>query len=397
MRNILSLLEEATNGNCYKSYKYCADQELTIPTITYDENQNLTPVKDKYGETDTTLKKSKDLTAFSKKIFNDEPLFKLFLDGSRRTYKVDDIEINRRIFPIMAGQLGVACCERKSPSKFACRELENSLVISLPSEANPEVKNSELFFNKLKDKINEVERVKKTGVKFSKLLSYSSKTLETYGDIENKKYEHLGIAMIQDEMIDLEKKIVAHLASKNTLNENCYLLKDGSLQYKPMKTGEYKELTKIKNNYRRVIGVSKLFNPELFKDRSNKSNAAAIANLPLFNRTPVFMYQHDFEKQSYLGEYKFSIWYVRIRDTNRTESPFAGVVKIEKILITENENEVGLDSDLVDIITANIINERNPVCYGRDSRWANHLYPVYLTEQFLKSQYLSDLHFLNLF
>jgi hypothetical protein len=397
MRNILSLLEDATNGNCYKSYKYCADEELTIPTIAYEENQDLTPVKDRYGETDSTLKKPKDLTALAKKISGDEPLFKFFLDGSRRTYKVDDIEINRRIFPIMAGQIGVACCERKSPSKFKCREMENNLVISLPSEANPEIKNSELFFNKLTDKINSVERVKKTGVKFSKLLSYSSRKIETVGDVENKKYEHLGIAMIQDEMIDCEKKIVARLTAKNILNENNYLLKDGSLQYKPMKTGEYRELTKIKNNYRRVIGVSKLFNPELFKDRSNKSNAAAIANMSLYSRTPAFMFQHDFEKQSYLGDYKFSIWYVRIRDRKRTESPFAGVVKIEKILITENENEDGLDSDLIDIITANIINERNPVCYGKDSRWANHLYPVYLTEQFLKSQYLSDLHFLNLF
>jgi hypothetical protein len=397
MNKILELLEDATNGSCYKSYKYCADQELTVPTIAYEENQNLTILKDRFGETDTTLKKAKNLEIFAKKISNDKPLFKFFLDGSRRTYKVDDIEINNRIFPIMAGQIGVACCERQSPSKFKCKEAESSLVISLPSEANPEIKNSSLFFNNLTNKINNVERIKKTGVKFSKILSYSSKKVEIIEDIENKRYEHLAIAMIQDEMIDCEKKIVSALTAKNVLNEDNYLLKDGSLQYKPMQTGEYKELTKIKNNYRRVIGVSKLFNPELFKDRSNKSNAAAIANLPLYSRTPAYMFQHDLEKQKFLGDYKFSIWYVRIRDKNRTESPFAGIVKIEKILITEKENEEGVDSALVDVITANIINERNPVCYGKDSRWANHLYPVYLTEQFLKSRYLSDYHFLNLF
>jgi hypothetical protein len=397
MGNILSLLEDATNGNCYKSYKYCADEEMTVPTVNYEESASFTILKDRFGETDTTLKTTKDLTGFSKKISNDEPLFKFFLDGTRRTYKVDDIEINKRIFPIMAGQVGVACCERKSPSKFKCKELENNLVISLPSEANPETKNSELFFNNLCDKINNSDRVKKAGTKFSKLLSYSSRKLETFGDVENKQYEHLGIAMIQDEMIDSEKKIVSTLTSRNVLSENNYLLKDGSLQYKPMKTGEYKELTKIKNNYRRVVGVSKSFNPELCKDKSGKSNAAAIANLPLYHRTPAFMFQHDREKQSFLGDYKFSIWYVRIRDVKRSESPFAGVVKIEIILITENENEEGLDSALVDVISANIINERNPVCYGKDSRWANHLYPVFLTEQFLKSKYLSDLHFLNLF
>lgn len=397
MNTVLKLLESETDGKCYRSFRYCADEELRVPTIAYDETINLSPVNGQNGETDRTLTKPKNLKQFADKLSPEPPLFNYFLDGSRRTYKIDDIEINRRIFPIMAGQIGVACCERKSSSNFKSNEVDRSMVISLPSEANQEVKNSDLFFNNLTGKINNIDRIKNTGVHFSKLLPYSSKKIELFDDIESKHYEHLGIAMIQDEMIDCEKKIVAKLVSKNALNENSYLLKDGSLQYKPMKTGEYKELTKIKNNYRSVIGVSKLFNPELFKDSNKKSNAAAIANLELFSRTPAFMFQHDLEKQSYLGDYKFSIWYVRIRGREKTESPFAGVLKIEKILITENEIENGLDSDLVDIITANIINERNPVCYGKDSRWANHLYPIYLTEQFLKSQYLSDLHFINLF
>jgi hypothetical protein len=98
-----------------------------------------------------------------------------------------------------------------------------------------------------------------------------------------------------------------------------------------------------------------------------------------------------------VGNVFFAIWYVRIREAERTESPFAGVLKVEKILITDDENENGLNSEEVDLITANIINERNPVCYGKDSRWANHLYPVYITENFIKSKYLSDINFLNLF
>ncbi len=153
MRKILSLLEEVTNGTCYTSYRYCADEELRVPTLNYEESY-FTLLKDKYGETDTTLKKTKDLESLSKKILSDKPLFQYFLDGSRRTYKVNDIEINKRVFPIMAGQIGVACCERLTPDKFKCRELDNNLVISLPTEANPETRNSELFFNNLTDKIN---------------------------------------------------------------------------------------------------------------------------------------------------------------------------------------------------------------------------------------------------
>lgn len=394
MGHILKLLEDETNGICYKSYRYCVDQEIRRPAINYEDSHHFTLLKDRYGETDNSLKQTKDLSKKATQLSKSEPLFKFFLDGTRRTYKVDDIEINKRIFPIMAGQIGVACCERSSYSQFKCNELENNLVIALPSEANADPRNAELFFNSLKGKINTIDRVSKIGILFSKILSYSSKMNQESQDL---KYEHLGIAAIQDEMVDSEKKIVSILAAKNLLNENNYLVKDGSLQYKPMKTGEYKELSKIKNNYRWVVGVSKLFNPEFSKDRSGKSNAASLANLPLYHRTPAYMFQHDREKWSYLGDYKYSVWYVRIRDKKHSDSPFSGILKIEKILITENENEYGIESDLVDVITANIINERTPVCYGKDNRWANHLYPVFVTEQFMNSKFISDIHLLNLF
>lgn len=387
MDKILELVEAETDGKCYKSFRYCADEELRIPTVSYEDSQTFTICKDRYGETDTTLKNTKSVNSLAKKLSTHKPLFQFFLDGSRRTYKVDDIEINRRIFPIIAGQLGVACCERQSPSSFKNAQLENNLILALPTAANPNSKNPELFFNLLKDKINGTKRIQSATVKFSKILSYSSAVQD-----EGKKYENLGIAAIQNEMYQTEVKVVAALYQKNLLKEDVYLIKDGSLAYSKMQTGDYKEISKIKNHYKRVVGVSKLFNPELCKDRSGKSNADKIAKLSLFHRTPAYMHQ-----ESFTGDARFSIWYLRIREAYRTDSPFSGVVKIEKILVTEDEIENGLATEEVDIITANIINERNPVCYGKDSRWANHLYPVYLTESYIKSKYLSDIYFLNLF
>ena len=62
-----------------------------------------------------------------------------------------------------------------------------------------------------------------------------------------------------------------------------------------------------------------------------------------------------------------------------------------------DEEDNGIESDDIDMISANLIIERNPTCYGTDKRWANHLYPVFLTESFVKSKYLSDEFFLNLF
>jgi hypothetical protein len=386
MNKILEILASETNGTCYKSFRYCADEKFKIPSLDYHEGQEFTIKRDRYGETDQNGK-TKDLSSYAERTKNNAPLFRYFLDGSRRTYKIDDLEINRRIFPIMAGQIGVACCERKNPDEFKCAEMEFSLVISLPTIANPNSSNSMQFFNSLTSKINQTKRVQNTHIDFSKVLSYNSNKQE-----DGQNFENLGIATIQDEMIECEKKIVANLYKKNLLNDKNYLIKDGSLQYTPIKSSDFKELSKFKNHYRSVIGVSKMFNPELCEDRSGKSNADKIANLGLYHRTPVYMYQSD-----RVGNVNFAIWYVRIRDIQHTESRFSGVLKIEKILITDDENENGLDSSEVDLITANVINERNPVCYGKDARWANHLYPVFLTESFIKSKYLSDLNFINLF
>ena len=193
-------------------------------------------------------------------------------------------------------------------------------------------------------------------------------------------------------MMDIEKQFVMQLVSDNAIDENHFLLKDGSLEYRAARNESEYDLVKIKNNFRWVVGVSKSFNPEFDKDSQSKSNAHKIASLPLYHRTPAYMY-----KSNRTGGVRYAIWYLRIRAPQYSSSPFAGIVKIEKILITPDEEEHGMDSEMVDLISANIINERNPVCFGQDDRWANHLYPIFLTETFAKSQYLSTNYFLNIF
>lgn len=388
MEKLLDIVSEQTNGKCYTSFRYCADDEIRLPTLDFDtKEKGISVVQKEFGETDTDLTKSKNLKPLADKLTNGDPLFHFFLDGSRRTYKVDDIEINRNVYPILAGQIGVACCQRISPSQFKCAEFEHNLVLSLPKAANPTGADATLFFNSLTGKINKTKRLEKAGYEFSKILSYESSKKDA-----DVKYEHKGIATIQDEMIETEKRIVAQLSSKKIINPDRYLIKDGSLQYAPSRSSSFKELSKFKSHYKCVVGVSKMFDPELCRDNNNKSNADKIAMLPIYHRTPAFKY-----KSEKVGNVYFAVWYVRIRESHRTHSPFSGVVKVEKILITDDEIDYGLDSQEIDIITSNIINERNPVCYGKDARWANHLYPVYLTETYIKSKYLSDLNFLNLF
>jgi hypothetical protein len=388
MGKILTFLEKTTQADrSYQSFKYCFES-VDVPTLLYDDKQKIVFNSDKNGETDKGLKTTKSLQEKAKKISEqEEPLFKYFLDGSRRTYKIDDIAYSNRVYPIISGQIGVACCERKNRDSFKNLLFEHQLVLAMPSCANIDGGNHELFFNRCINELNQLSFLKKIDIKFDKFLVYKDEVLK-----EGDKYENKGIAKIQDEMIESEKRLVNSLVQKNKLNDSAYLIKDGSLEYMKTSVTDSKELAKLKSNYKRVIGASKSFNPELCKDSKNKSIAQSIAELPLFHRTPAFKYSVE-----RIPDVLFSVWYLRIREQRRTASPFDGILKLEKILITDKEIEEGLDSDEIDRISCHIINERSPTCYGSDNRWANHLYPIYLTENFIKSQYLSDVCFLNLF
>lgn len=390
MGKILHFIAKETQGECFTSFKYCYDS-MAAPTIEYENGESSYINLKEYAE-DEHNPKPRDMRGRAEICMHGAPLFKYFLDGSRRVYKVDDIQYDKKVFPIVSGQISVACCSRELNEDYTFRsfrhiEEETYPVLCLPVTANGEGIDNDIFFRNLRYKINSLPQLISAGVQIEKVLYYRTK-LEGRETFENK-----GIARIQDEMVDCEKKIVSSLVSRRLLTQDSYLIKDGSIQYKPMKTGNYRELAHIRNNYRHVIGVSKKFNPNLMRDLKDQSSAGQIARLPLYHRTPAFLWQPGEE----WGNVNFAIWYVRLRDIKRTESPYAGIIKVEKMLMTGHEAEYGLSTDEIDTITANLINERNPVCYGTDARWANHLYPVYMTECYCKNRFKSDYYFLNLF
>lgn len=392
MGKILDYIARETQGKRFASFKYCYD-DIAVPNIEYDSNEDHYINMKEYAESNHDPK-VRDMSRRAELCRQGPPLFKYFLDGSRRVYKVDDIQYDKKVYPVISGQISVACCERVMNGDNTFHSFhhvkdadESYSVICLPVTANGEGVENSVFFTNLKNKLNEHPLIAKSGVNIGKILHYLTR-IEGRETLENK-----GIAKIQDEMVECEKSIVATLVSRHLLTQESYLIKDGSIQYKQMKTGDYKELARIRNNYRHVVGVSKRFNPNLMKDNRGQSSAGIIASLPLFHRTPAFLWNPGPE----WGNVNFAIWYVRVRSRNFTSTPYSGVLKIEKMLMTGSENDNGLMTDEIDTITANIINERNPVCYGNDVRWANHLYPVYMTESYCKSRFRSDIQFINLF
>ena len=50
---ILNFIAQETNGRCYQSFRYCADDEIRMPTLDYeDKGSDFSLVKNSYGETE---------------------------------------------------------------------------------------------------------------------------------------------------------------------------------------------------------------------------------------------------------------------------------------------------------------------------------------------------------
>ena len=384
---IMSCLAKETGGTSYKAFKYGLDH-TDKPTVDYDENGIIWKA---YGETQhlTKYRSLRDRALELQE--NHEYILTYFLDGSRRVYKVDDIAYNlggnrTGIYPAIAGQIGVACTHRVN-RRLSLAHIDQEIVIALPDMADKDGRNG--YFNALARKINSLPVLTNAGVEISDILKYMT-------DKDTEKFSDKGVARIQERMMQKEIDMVARLVRNGEINQDNYLVKDGSLEYRPSseEKRDEKALMKFKQNYNWVIGVSKSFNPDICLDVDGHANPRFIADLPYLHRTPVSKYINP----KWFGDYlEFAVWYIRIRPKERTRTAFNGIVKVEKILVKEKEVAHGMDSDDVDTISASIINERVPVCYGSDLRWANHLYPIYLTESLLKSKYLSTDAFLHLF
>ncbi len=374
MGNILQFLAAETNGESYRTTKFELDAENPAAHIEYSAPPEI--VLKHAGETHPpTIYLPLKSHRVAPQILN------YFLDGSRRVFKVDDIAYQhgsrKMIYPIVAGQVVAGCC-RRVDKKLHAENFSAEIVLAVPDVTNPRSFDGG-FFPALVNKLNE-----RSKIKISKILPYSTSNKPA------EKFEDRAVAKIMEHMHDTEKNLVAELVRRGKLDQKNYLVKDGSLEYRILPNKKFNA-----KNYSFVIGVSKKFNPLLVKDSSDKINPGIVADLPALCRTPVTIFQRE---DNFHGGNKFAVWYLRLHDKKFSDSPFDGVVKVEKILVTDAEI-VGekIDSDEVNLLSAYLLNERNPVCYGADSRWANHIYPIFLTESFIKSRFISAETFLHLF
>lgn len=364
MGSILSVVEKYSGGKCFPSNRLHLDD--IIPDEYQDKDEKFNTQK--IFETSKAAEKRR-LTTFK----SDISLFKYFLDGSRRTYKIVDFaSTDGKYLPIVAGQIGTAVCLRE---KKVVKNLHLSKfnIIALPDRTGGE-------FEKIK---NEISAIVKNNIKIDRILEYKHQTNT------QRPPENLAIAKIQKEMLDEEIILIDRMVTSNLLKTDKILMIDGSLQYTNIKT----EQEYIFHN---VIGVSKSFNPNLqgILKTKGKEIGSYLTSLNYGERTPVYKYEPESGRKF---KTVIGAWYLRIREKKYTKGPLEGIIKVEKIATTQKEKEDGFQTELIDEISSAILQERNVTCHGKDERWANHLYPIYLTELFIKSSFLSDKQFLSIF
>lgn len=303
--------------------------------------------------------------------------FSFFMDGSRRTYKIGDIVIDggKKIYPVVIAQIRAGCTERDSEKK-------------LHSHQTIMRKNLLLLSDKIND--NDFEEIRQR-------IMRTTAAKEMYLEVVNYRFEpdkhnipvNAAIAKANSMMHDMEIEILSNMVKSGSLDTARMLVVDGPLQFLRQDTGK----ASFADLFYNVVGVSKSFNPML--PTSNKSQRGGtqigteLLKLEYGQRTPVFMKENNRHR-------RFGVWYLRIRPKNRVANPLEGIIKIEKMAL-EDYYDSGIPTDVIDTISVSLLNECSPTCYGRDERWASHLYPVYLTETLIKSTFESDLAFINNF
>lgn len=318
--------------------------------------------------------------------FQDKSRFKYFLDGSRHVYKVGDVAIGGMIYPVVAGQIIVGCCQRE---KRVISDFEHTrkIVLAMPQCYDIDNHGKNFFLKKCKD-INNALNEKSNmpfDIKLDGIIPYKIDGSEVVRG--KNKYLTQAITTIQNEMMDEERRMVNHLCLDGIVGESAKLIKDGTLEYKKNYSNASADVDLDKAMFdiriENVVGVSKMFDPELL-NKLEPRIGRILAELPPYSRTNAYRYVHE-------GKV-YCVWYLRIRETYNRATSFSDIIKVELVMVGKDT----IKTSQIDHISKNLINEANPVCFGKDSRWANHLYPVYLTESYCKSKYINDQILINL-
>jgi len=295
-------------------------------------------------------------------------VFRFFLDGSLKSYYLGEYIIPSLSFPFMAGEIAAACLFRNDngtlvvpPSGFIrriCLLLPNQSL--LPDNLRIE----------LEEKIKEFESV--SGLKLE--LQHTEET-------ESKDWRSSLRAKGISEMHNTEVQLAKQVRENPAIG---WLVIDGAIR------------KKMFLDLDNTIGLAKSFSRlPIFQIERRKSIDVIrlLTRLKEGHRTVVFKQTTGEEDAEATVKKNLGFWYLRLRSGSWLENPLQGVVKIE----------MRIEGDLISSDTLEIVNEVSKALLAERTvspyptpRWHAHIYPIYVAENYIKSNFLSQYYFRGL-
>ena len=292
------------------------------------------------------------------------PLFRYFLDGSMRTTNAGHVvDTKQRFLPIFIAQIGVAAT-RIDNARIAVEAFKNRNVFFIPETFSIE-------------DVRKARRLVQATARSSRLPL--DLDLECYGLDEDEKPIDGARKKVLSTMHAMEIDLITELADSRKLMRDSLLMIDGSLQF-------YGNLERAREAFHNVVGVAKSFdfNQRIGTGSNAKEVGVLVAGLRHRYRTPARKISHR--------NLTIGAWYLRLhsRQSHANLAITDGVVKIEIFPDNPTSSEPELHTDRCNLISKNVLALRHPTTPWTDSRWASHLYPIHLTEQYIKTRLRSD-------
>lgn len=286
-------------------------------------------------------------------------LFKYFLDGSMKTMNAGYIVDQRnQCLPILLAQVAVAAT-RLDHTFLKPEEYRKENVLFFPDT-----------FGRL-DK-SQLENIATSASRTANIDFHLS---VDYYDYERGE-EPVASARTKalKTMHSMEIKLISDLAKAKKLTRESLLLIDGSLQF-------YENLSKYGAAFQNVVGVAKSFNlhDQIGRGKKAKQVGMIVAGLKHRHRTVA--------RELKSRNLSIGSWYLRLHPSNRLTSVGEGVVKLEVFPEHTMNGNATLKSSRCQRLSENVLALRHPATPTTDARWASHLYPVYMTERYLKLRF----------
>jgi len=281
-------------------------------------------------------------------------LFRHFIDGSVQTYVLGTGIEQDRNFPIVSAQIGAAALHRKENGLMCKAIVKQKILLLLPFK---------LISDRTRDKI--INTANQSADGRLEILDTTAKDddLGEMNEIEDPTSR--ATVMAKSQMRALEREIANEVCKDS---EESFII-DGTIRAGSFGWGQAVPKSSV--------AISKSFTQrpvfEVFgKEVQMRNLPRLLAGLKYENRTPAF----------FTSKGKVIFWYLRMRAQGQVDYPLMGVIKVEIPAKTPGEK---IASEIIDQISSCLLAERTVAPHGADSRWHAHLYPVFVTEQYLKN------------